>query len=73
VAAGVVANGGADLLRHRVQAGEDRLDRIVSPFGALERLVGVVHVRLMVFVVVDPHRLLVDVRLERAVLVRKRG
>ena len=49
------------------------LDRLVGPLGALQRGVGLVDVRLVVLVVVDPHRLLVDVRLERVVVVRQIG
>src|SRR5205814_538399 len=52
---------------------EHVLDRLVGERCAIERLVGVIHVRLVVLVVVDAHRLLVDVRLERVVVVRKRG
>jgi hypothetical protein len=37
----------------------------------LERRVEVVHVRGVVLVVMDPHRLFVDVRLQRVVVVRK--
>src|SRR4029453_1958086 len=40
--------------------------------GPFERLVCIVDVGLVVLVVVEPHRLLVDVRLERVVVVRKR-
>jgi hypothetical protein len=51
---------------------EDGLHRTVRPLGAVERLVGVVDVRLVVLVVVNPHRLLVDVRLQRRVVVGQR-
>jgi hypothetical protein len=44
---------------------------LVGPLSSLERLVGVVDVGLVVLVVVDTHRLLVDVGLERAVVVRQ--
>src|SRR5439155_26014248 len=40
--------------------------------GVRERRVRLVHIGLVVLVVVDAHRLLVDVRLERAVVVGKR-
>src|SRR6266545_503888 len=69
VAADVVANGGADVLRNDLDARQDVLDRAAVPLGALERLVRVVDVSLVVLVVVDAHRLLVDVRLERVVRV----
>ena len=51
---------------------DDLLDRLAVELGALQRGVGLVHVGLVVLVVVQPHRLLVDVRLERVVVVGKR-
>ena len=72
MAAGVVANGGPNLLRQDLQVREHRLDGAVLPLGAGERLVGVVDVGLVMLVVVEMHRLLVDMRLERAVVVRER-
>ena len=49
------------------------LDRLVGPVGALERGVDLVHVGLVVLVVVHLHRGLVDVRLERVVVVGEGG
>src|SRR3954470_16562291 len=72
MAADVVPDGGALVLRNELEVREDRLDGAVRPLTALERLVRVVDVRLVVLVVVDAHRLLVDVRLERVVVVRQR-
>ena len=48
------------------------LDGSAGPPRPLERLVGVVHVGLVMLVVVEPHRLLVDVGLERVICVGKR-
>ena len=52
---------------------DDLLDRLVGELGALEGRVDLVHVRLMMLVVVQMHRLRVDVRLQRLVGVRKGG
>jgi len=71
VAAGVVAHRLTLLLREVVQALQHLLDRLVGPLRAVERGVRVVDVRLVVQVVVDAHRLRVDVRLEGLVRVRQ--
>jgi hypothetical protein len=71
VAARVVAHRRPLVLGDLVEVAEHLLDGLVRPVGAVERLVRVVHVGLVVFVVVDLHRLLVDVRLERVVVVRQ--
>src|SRR6478672_8667237 len=55
------------------QRSEQRLDRMAVELGACNRLVQVVDVRLMVLPVVNAHCLLVDRRLERVVVVGKRG
>ena len=73
MAAGVVADGGLLVVGERVEVREDALDGGVRQLGSLERGVRVRHVRAVVEVVVDPHRLRVDVRLERVVGVRKIG
>ena len=73
VPAAVVAHRPLLVLREAVEVLEHLLDRLVRPVGALERGVGLVHVGLVVLVVVDAHRLLVDVRLERGVVVREIG
>jgi hypothetical protein len=72
VTAGVVPDRCPDLLRHRLDVGEDGLDRVVRPRRAFERLVRIVDVGLVVLVVMEAHRLLVDVRLERRVVVGQR-
>ena len=69
MAAAVVADGRALVVGDLRQVGDDVLDRLVRPVGALERGVYLVHVGLVVLVVVDAHRRLVDVRLERVVVV----
>src|SRR5207244_12906543 len=72
VTAAVVADGRSLVLGDQVERAEHLLDRPVGPLGALECLVHVVDVRLVVLVVVDAHRPLVDRRLERVVVIRKR-
>jgi hypothetical protein len=69
VAAAVVADRGALLLGDLGEVRDDLLDRLVGEVGALERGVRLVHIRLVVLVVVDLHRLRVDVGLERRLLV----
>ena len=73
MAAAVVADGGADLLGHRVQVLDQVLDALRLQVGALERGVDVVDVGLVVLAVVDLHRPRVDVRLERVERVRQAG
>ena len=68
MAAGVVPKR---LLLFGVDGAQHFLDRRVLPFRPGERLVGLVHVGLVVLAVVDPHRLLVDVRLQGGVVVRQ--
>src|SRR6185312_931417 len=51
----------------------DLLHGLVGPLGALEGGVGVGHIRRMVLVVVNAHRLLIDVRLKRVVVVGEVG
>ena len=67
--AAVVSNGGPDLLGHVTQVGEDPGDLQVLQVGARDGLHEVVQVGLVVLVVVDPHRLLVDPGLEGLVIV----
>jgi hypothetical protein len=71
VAAEVVAHGRLLVLRQDLEGGEDVVRGAVLPLGARERVVRVRDVGLVVFVVVEPHRFLVDVRLERVVRVRQ--
>jgi hypothetical protein len=72
VAAAIVPDGGPLVVGDPVEADEDLLDRSVGPVGAFEGGVDLVDVGLVVLVVVDPHRLAVDVRLERVVVVGER-
>ena len=70
VAAPVVAHRGTDVLRHARDAAEQRLEALLVQRGMLvERRVQVAHVRLMMLAVVDLHRLGVDVRLQRGIVV----
>ena len=71
MAPGVVAHSAALLLRHPVEVPEHLVDVGVREVGALERRVRVVDVGLVVLVVVQAHRRLVDRWLERRVVVRK--
>ena len=71
--AGVVAYRRPLVLRELLEVREHLLDGRVGRVGALERLVRVVDVGLVVLVVVDLHRLRVDVRLERVERVREVG
>ena len=73
VAAGVVADRGLLVLGERVEVREHLLDGGVRELRSLERGVRVRHVGAVVEVVVDAHRLGVDVRLERVVGVRQVG
>src|SRR5262249_29833717 len=62
----------ADVVRDPVEVGDHVLHGAVGPLGALQCLVGVVDVGLVVLVVVQAHRLTVDVRLESVVGVGQR-
>jgi hypothetical protein len=74
VPAAVVADRGLLVFGHGVeQRSEQLLDRVAVELGAFDRLVQVVDVGLVVLPVVDLHRLLADRRLERVVVVGKRG
>jgi hypothetical protein len=73
VAATVVADRFALVLGNAVEVAKDLLDRLVGPFRSFEGRVRLVDVGLVVLVVMDAHRLLVDVRLERGVVVGKTG
>ena len=69
MAAAVVAHGALLVGGQGVEVGDDLLDRLVLPLGALEGAVGLVDVRLVVLVVMQTHGLLVDVRLQCRVVV----
>jgi hypothetical protein len=73
VAAEVVADGAALVVRKAVELRQDLRGILVLPLRALQGAVRLVDVGLVVLVVVRAHRLLVDVRLERAVVVREVG
>ncbi len=73
VAAAVVADDGANVFRHAVQIAQQVFSRVFAEVGML--LDGAVErgdVGLVVLVVMQVHRLGVDVRLERGVIVGKR-
>jgi len=73
VPAGVVAQHVAHVLGHRADSAEKVLDRLLGQLRMLlQRAVGVVDVRLVVLVVMDLHRLGVDVRLQRIEAIGKR-
>ena len=72
VAPAVVADGAADRVRHRGEIFDQILGAFAGEFRrAFERLVDVGHVRLVMLVVVNLHRLRVDVRFERSGGIRK--
>src|SRR6185295_3217472 len=71
VAAAVVADRAALVLGDRAEIRDDLLDGLAVEVGAGERIVGLVHVGLVMLVVMQLHRLLVDVRLERVVVIGK--
>jgi hypothetical protein len=62
---GVVADRALLVGGHVVELGKDLLDRDVSPLGSLKRGIGVLHIRRVMLVVMDLHRVSVDVGLER--------
>ena len=71
MAAGVVADRALLVAGQAGEVGEDVLDRAIGPIGALQGGVRFVDVGLVVFVVMDAHRRLVDMGLQRVVRVRK--
>jgi hypothetical protein len=72
VAAAVVADRRLDVVRNGVDPLYQVLDALALQLGMLlERRIEVVDVRRMMLVVMDPHRLLVDVGLQRVVVVRQ--
>ena len=73
MAAAVVADGGLLVGGEDLEIREHRFDRTVHPLRAVERGVEVRHVRSVVLVVVDLHRLGVDVRLECVERIRQVG
>src|SRR5438105_327498 len=74
VTAGVVADDREDVLRHDVDAPQKLLDGLLAELGVLlEGGVRVRHVCGVVLVVMDLHRLGVDVRLEGIERIRKLG
>jgi hypothetical protein len=74
VAAAVVSDRRPDGLGQRVDLRDQLFDRLLLQIRMrLQRRVEVVDVGCVVLVVVDPHRLLVDVRLQGVVVVRQGG
>src|SRR5439155_8757289 len=74
VAAAVVADGVANILRDRVEAFEQIVDGLGLQTGlTLQGLVEVGNVSAVMFVMMDLHRLGVDVRLKCVKRVRQRG
>ena len=61
----------ANVFRHFVQIGDQLLDRLISQIGAFERLVQIVDIRLVMLVVMDFHRLGIDVGLQRIERIRQ--
>ena len=73
VAAAVVAHRRPDVVGHRIQVGDEVLDRLAFEVGlSRDRLVQVGDVSGMMLAVVDFHRLGVDVRLQRVLRVGER-
>ena len=74
VAAAVVAHGGADVFRNFVDLCEQLFDGKFREIGVtFERLVEVGDVSAVMLIVMDFHRLRVDIRLECVERVRERG
>jgi len=74
VTAAVVADGVANILRDRIETFEKIIDRLRLQRGLpFQGLVEVGNVGAMVFVVMDLHRLGVDIRLECVERIRQRG
>ena len=73
MAAGVVADRALLVAGQAGEVAQHVLDLAVGPLGPLQGGVRFVDVGLVVLVVVDPHRRLVDVGLERVVGVGKVG
>ena len=71
MAASVVAQHGFFVCRNLIQFGDQLVNRQVSEFGSFQRCVSVVNVGLVVFGVMDFHRLLVEVRFQCVVGVRQ--
>ena len=74
MAAAVVAHRRADVFRHAVDAAAQLLDALRAQLGVLlERGVQVGDICLVMLPVMNLHRLRVDVRLERAEVIRELG
>src|SRR5271155_3576216 len=70
VAAAVVADDGADILGNVVDVSQQVLGSVFAEFGVLlDGAIEVIDVGLVMLVVVEMHGLLVDVRLERGVVI----
>ena len=74
VSAAVVADRSSNRLGQGLQVGQQLLDGLLLQIGMLlQRGVEIIDVGSVVLVVMKPHRLLVDVRLQSLVVVRERG
>ncbi len=73
MAAAVVAHDALQVFRQRLGLLDQLFHRQVGVFGAFQRSVDVVDVRLVMLGVVDFHRRCVDMRLERVVGVGQLG
>ena len=71
MSAAVVAHRGANVFRDSVEVADQFLDRFAFELGlAFDRLVQVGDVSLVMLVVMDLHRLCIDVRFQGVVRVR---
>ena len=74
VAAAIVPHGRADVVGHAVDAAQQVFDALgLELWMFLERRVQIRNVRVVMLPVMNLHRLLVDVRLERVGWIRQRG
>ena len=70
----VITHRGPDILRDAADLAEQIVNAFPRQLWVLvERGVEILHVGCVVLVVMDAHRLFIDVRLERVVVVRQRG
>src|SRR4051794_24618397 len=71
MAAAVVAHCGPDALRHTVEITDQLLNTLALQIGCLLKCrVQVIDVGSMMLIMVDAHRLLIDVRLQGSVIIR---
>src|SRR4051812_46332703 len=72
VTAAVVANGHADVLRNLLDVSAQILDALLGNTLSIERRIQVGHVRIVMLVVMDLHRLGIDVRFQGVVRIWQR-